>query len=111
MGAVLLIASLLAAVTQGVPQIPSNVKTIISGIVAGVTGIINSGVTTTIDPATILAALSALIASLKTIPQLPQATLSLIAGLEDATAAALAADQVAKTSENPTLLQPIQALP
>jgi len=104
---ILLISSLLAAAVEGVPQIPAPIKTIISGITGSVTAIGASGVTTTLNPATILTALQGVITQLKAIPQLPQTTLSVIAGLDDAIAAALAADTVAQQAVNPALLHPI----
>jgi hypothetical protein len=108
---VLLIASLLSGIVQGIPSVSSSIKQTIAGIVGGLTAIQSSGVTTTISMQTVLAALAGVIAALKAETSIPAATLSLIAGLEDALTAAVAEDQKASQAVTPGTLAPVQALP
>lgn len=110
MALALLIASLLASVVQGIPQISPQIKQIVLDIYNALSGVINSGVTTTLNPSTILAALSGVIAALKSDPSLPQDKLALVAALESAAAAALAADQIAQQKVDPSQLHPIPPL-
>jgi hypothetical protein len=111
MAIALLIASLLASVVQGIPQISPQIKQIVLDIYNALSGVISSGATTTLNPATILAALASVIAALKADPNLPQDKLALIAAIESAAAAALAADQLAQQKVDPSTLHPITPLP
>jgi len=110
MNLALLIASLAAGVVQGIPQVSGTIKQILADVSSSLRAIIASGVTTSINPQTILIALSGVISALKEDPSLPADKLSLIAALESAAAAALAADQTAQTKVDPTTLSPIQPL-
>lgn len=110
MALALLIASLLAATVQGIPQISPQIKSIVIDIYNALSGVLKSNVTTTLNPATILAALSGVIAALKSDPNLPQDKLALVAALESAAAAALAADQLAQKQVDPSQLHPITPL-
>lgn len=107
MGTASLIASLLAAVIQGIPQISTEIKSIIAAISASLGAVVSSGVTSVVNPQTVLAALAGVITALKATPGLPQTTLQVILDLEAATGAALAADQVASQKVDPTQLNPI----
>lgn len=107
MGTASLIASLLAAVIQGVPQISAEIKSIIMAISTSLGAVVASGVTSAVNPNTVLAALAGVITALKSVPGLPTATLQVIVDLESATAAALAADQVAQQKVDPAQLAPI----
>jgi hypothetical protein len=107
MGTASLIASLLAAVIQGVPQISAQIKAIILAISSSLGAVVASGVTSSVNPNTVLAALAGVITALKALPNLPQATLQVILDLEASTVAALAADQVAQQKVDPTQLLPI----
>lgn len=111
MGTAALIASLLAGIVQGVPQISAEIKSIVMAISTSLSAVLTSGVTTTLNPTTVLAALAGVIASLKAIPNLPQATLQAIVDLEAAAAAALQADQIAQQQVDPTKLAPITPVP
>ena len=107
MNTVLLIASLLGGVVQGIPQISTEIKAIVAGIVSSLGAVVNSGVTSSVSPTTVLTALAGVIAALKTIPNLPANTLQAIADLEQAAAAALVADQQAQQQVDPAQLKPI----
>lgn len=107
----LLIASLLSSVVQNLPQVSASIKSIVAAIFTSLNAVVASGVTTTLDPTTVLAALAGVIATLKAQTNLPAASLAIIAGLDDAIAAALAADTIAKQKVDPTQLQPITPLP
>lgn len=113
MNLVLLLASLASGIIQGVPKLSSTIKTTIAAIVQGLSGVIASGVTNAPSEATILAALSGVIAAAKADPALAgdSATLALISGLEDAIAAALNEDKIASTAVDPSALSPISTLP
>lgn len=107
MGTAALIASLLAAVVQGIPQISAEIKSIVSAISSSLGAVVASGVTSVVNPNTVLAALAGVITALKAVPNLPQTTLQVILDLEAATTAALAADQQAQQKVDPTQLNPI----
>lgn len=107
MGTAALIASLLAAIVQGVPQISAEIKSIVTAISTSLGAVVASGVTSAVNPNTVLAALSGVITALRAIPNLPQTTLQIIQDLEQATVAALAADQAAQQKVDPTTLHPI----
>jgi hypothetical protein len=111
MSIALLIASLLSGVIQGIPQISALWKQIVADIDASLSAVVASGVTTTVNPSTILQALAGVIAALKADPNLPADKLALIAALESAAVAALAADQAAQQKVDPGTLQPITPLP
>lgn len=107
MNTVVLIASLLGGVVQGIPQISTEIKSIIAGIVGSLSAVVSSGVTTGISPTTVLTALSGVITALQSVQGLSPTTLQAIKDLENAAAAAYAADQQAQQKVDPTQLQPI----
>lgn len=111
MNLALLITSLLASVLQSTPQVSSTIKEIAMDVYRALSGIVSSGVTTTLNPATVLQALAALIAALKADPNLPADKLALVGALESAASAALAADTAAQQKVDPTTLHPISPLP
>ena len=104
---VILIVNLLPVVIQAIPSIPSAIKTVITDIVASLGAVANSGVIQAPNASNILIALSAVIAALKAEPNIPPDVLNLIAALDRAAQAALAADQLAQVKVDPTQLQPI----
>lgn len=111
MSSFILIASLLAGIVEGIPQVPAYIKSILMGIMGSLSAVSSSGVLSGLNPATFLAALAGVIAALKAVPQIPADKLQLIADLEAALAAALAADKQASIQVDPTQLQPITPLP
>lgn len=106
----LLIASLVAGIVQGEPQISANIRQIVQDVYRSLSAIVSSGATSTVNPATILAALSGVIAALKADPNLPADKLALISAIDNAILAALAADKVAQQGVDPTQLKPIEPL-
>ena len=106
-----LIASLLAGIVQGIPQISAEIKGIVSAISGSLAALLSSGVTTTLNPTTVLAALAGVIAAMKSVPNIPADKLQLIADLENALVAGMAADTQASQKVDPTVLQPITPLP
>lgn len=112
MNIVLLIAALATGIISDPNlKISSTIKQIITDIYTSFSAIVSSGVTTTLNPTTVLAALAGVLAALKADPNLPADKLSLIVALESAAAAALVADQAAQQKVDPTTLQPIAPLP
>lgn len=111
MNLALLIASLVSATLQGIPGLSSSIKQLVTDIASSLSAVISSGVTTTLQPATILTALAGVIAALRADPKLPQQALGILAGLDDAIAAALTADKQAQLRVDPSLLVPIAPLP
>ena len=87
-----LLLTMLPTVLGGIPGISTKIKQIIVDITAGGAAIIASGVVTGPSVNTILAAWLGVIQALKADPNLPQNTLSAIAQLEKAVAAALMND-------------------
>lgn len=106
----LLIASMAAGIVQGIPGINALTKQIVNDIYQSFSAIVASGVTTTVTPQTVIAAIAGITAALKADPNLPADKLALIAALESAAAAALAADQAAQQKVDPSILQPIAPL-
>jgi len=112
MNLALLIASIAASVLQGDPNIPAKISTTISAIASALSALAKSGVTSSISATTVLAAIAGVIAALKATPNLPQHTLDIIADLDAAVVAALAADKFALAGPvDPSQVQPIQPLP
>jgi ABC-type siderophore export system fused ATPase/permease subunit len=107
----LLIASLLAGITQNIPQISASIKGIIADIYGSLSAIVSSGVTSNLNPASFLLALSGVIATLKAEPNIPPLVLQMVGGLDDALQAAVAADKVAQLGVDPTQLNPVEPLP
>ena len=107
----MLIASLLSGVVQNIPQISSTIKGIIADIYNSLSAVVASGVTTNLNPSIVLASLAGVIAALQAEPNIPQPVLAIIAGLDDAVAAALAADKQAQVVVDPTQLKPVEPLP
>lgn len=103
----LLIASLLPVVLGGIPSIPSEVKQIVTDITASLRAVLTSGVTSNVNPTTVLQALAGVIAALKAEPNIPPDILDLIGALDRAAQAGLAADAAAQQKVDPTVLQPI----
>jgi hypothetical protein len=108
---VLLIASLLSGIVQGLPSVSATIKNTVGGIVGGLNAVVASGVTTGISEQMVLAALAGVITALKAEPAIPATTLALISGLEDALTAALTADKAAAAAVTPSTLQPVAPLP
>lgn len=106
-----LLVSLSAGIIQGIPGISATIKQVISNISASLSAVASSGVTTNLNASTVLAALAGVIVALKADPNLPADKLSVIAGLEDAITAALAADAQAQKLVDPTQLKPINQFP
>jgi hypothetical protein len=106
MNIALLISSILSAVVSNDPAIPQQIASTIGGIAAGLTGVLKSGVTTNINASTVLIALSAVISQIKAVDPklLKPGTVDLIATLDNATVAALAADQEAQAKVDATEL-------
>lgn len=108
MALALLIASLAASILGQNTAIPAATRNIINDIYLAFSAIVKSGVTTKVSPVTVLAALSGVIQSIKSIPNLPQQTLELVAMLDAAVQDALVADAAAQQKVDALLLQPIQ---
>ena len=102
-----MIASLLAGVVQGIPQISAEIKGIVAAISGSLSAVLGSGVETFLNPTTVLSALAGIIVALKSVPNIPADKLQLIADLESALVAGMAADKQAKVKVDPTTLQPI----
>lgn len=111
MNLALLIASLAASIVQSTPQISSTIKQIVTDIYTSFSAVVASGVTTSLNPNTVLAGLAGVLAALKADPNLPADKLAIVQALENAAAAALVADQAAQQKVDPTTLQPITPLP
>ncbi len=111
MNLALLIASLAASIIQSTPQVSAAIKQIVMDIYQSFSAVVSSGVTSSVNPNTVLAALAGVLAALKADPNLPADKLSLIQALEEAAGAALAADTAAQQKVDPTTLQPIAPLP
>ena len=107
MSGFLLIASLLAGIVEGIPQVPTYLKTILMGIMGSLSAVSSSGVISSLNPATFFAALSGVIAALKSVPEIPADKLQLISDLEGALQSALTADKQAQQQVDPTTLHPI----
>lgn len=109
MSLALLIATLVSTAIAGVPGISPAAKAALDAI-ASTLGVISKSGLGTGTPATVsvvLATLSEVITELKATPGISQTVLADIAVLEDAVAAALAADKEAAASVDPTKLLPI----
>ena len=102
-----LITSLLPVVVQAIPSLTAEVKQIIIDIAGSLGAIATSGVVQGPSVSTILVALSGVIASLQSEPNLSPAVLQLMAALTRAAQAALVADAEAQTKVDPTTLHPI----
>ena len=108
----LLIASVVSQVVPSLTGVPKLTTTIAQSITATLSALVKSGVTTTPATATsILSALSAVVGSLQSVPGLDPRVLSVIADLDIAVQAAVAADKMAQQGVNVDSLQPIQPLP
>lgn len=107
MSLVLLLVSVASGLIQGIPGISATIKQTIAALSGSLNAVVASGITTTLSPTVILAALTGIITALKADPAVSPATLQLITGLEDAVTAALTADQAAQKQVAPTTLQPI----
>ena len=108
----MLIANILSEIVPGIPQVPKLVSTILQSVTAGLSALVKSGVTASpVTVSSILGALQAVVESLKAVPNLPQATLAVIADLDLAVQAAVAADKIAQQGVDPTLLNPVSSLP
>lgn len=108
MNIALLILSLLPVATEGIPNLPANIKQIIQDVAGSIKAIMASGVTTTVSPSTVLQALAGVIAVLKAEPNVPQDILDLIGALDRAAQAGIAADKAAQQGVDPTTLKPIE---
>lgn len=111
MGSTFLIAALLGGIAEGIPQVPVYLKNIIRALVGTLGSLSQSGVTTGLNPQTFLAALAGVIQALKAVPEIPADKLLLIADLENALVAAMAADKQASQQVDPGQLHPIDPLP
>jgi hypothetical protein len=107
---ILLLVSLASGIIQGT-KVSSTIKNTIAAISASLAALVASGATTLPSEATILAGLAGVIAAAKQDPDISAADLNILAGLDDAVAAALAADKVAQTKVDTTQLNPIVPLP
>lgn len=108
---VLLLAQLANAVVQSTPQIGSTIKQIITDIAGSLSAVIASGVTANVEPATVLAALAGVLSVLQSDPNVPQDKLAIIASVQRAVAAGIAADKEAQQGVDTSKLTPIAPLP
>lgn len=109
MSIALLIASIAASVIGQDAAIPAQIKSLVTAISSALTALVKSGVTSSVTPTNVLAALAGVIESIKALPNMPQPTLDVIASLDAAVAAAIAADKLAQAGPvDPTQVQPIQ---
>jgi hypothetical protein len=102
-----LITALLPVISNAIPSISAEFKTIIADISASLGAVFSSGVIQTQNASTVLLALSGVIAALKAEPAIPPAVLGLLGALDRAAQAALAADQQAQVVVDPGTLHPI----
>ena len=108
MNIVLLIASIASSVLGADANIPADIKNLVTAISSALSALVKSGVTTGPSTSTILAALEGVVLSLKAIPSLPVQTLDIIADIDQAVQAAVAADKLAVAGPvNPANVQPI----
>ena len=110
MNLALFIVSLAAGVIQGT-GVSSSIKSLATSLANGFSAIVGSGVTTSLNPATFMAALSGVIAAAKSDPAITPAEAQILTGLNDALATALAADAQAQLKVDPSVLKPIAPLP
>ena len=111
MNIIAILLNILPVVAEAIPGINSTIKQVITDVVGSLGAVVSSGALSNANPTTILNAISGVTAALKSEPNIPPSVLNLIAALDRAAQAALAADQQAQQKVDPTTLKPIEPLP
>ena len=104
MNLVPLLINILATAIAAEPAIPQSIKAIITALASSVSAVFASGVTSGVNPQTVLTALSGVVAALKATTNLSPTTLSLIASIDKAIGEALQADSAAQQQITPSTL-------
>ncbi len=106
------IVQVLTGVLKTNPEVPPSISQIAgdaeSSVAAILAAIHSDAGERLLNPGTVLAAIGGVVAALQSDPNLPQAVLAKVQSLNNALAAALAADKAAQQKVDPTILKPIE---